>query len=625
MSVIIRTAGVNKNAKELQWDLDTLLAYFEALKLAATMDRAAPYLIHQESNVLIRTLRDYMRADIDEVILDNKACFDQAHAYMKQARPELLERIKYYEDSTPLFSRYQIEKQIESSLSREVRLPSGGSIIIDQTEALVAIDVNSARATRGRSIEETASNTNLEAAKEIARQLRLRDLGGLIIVDFIDMTQFKHQREVEEAFKDAVASDRARIQFARISRFGLLEMSRQRLRSGTNKNITNPCPRCDGTGMVRSIESLSRTIVHLLEEQAAAQSNQSFQINAPITVATHLANEHRQAIRKIEEGFNCHITILPREDLVTPHYDIKSSKFDADEQILTPSYKHLKGEATPPIHAHIPSQSQEQPRIEQFLKAQEDKAPAENTDSGLFKFIKNIFSSKNSASSKTEKNQNTETKTTNTSKREPSEKRISSRKNATQENNRRAPTQRSQKPLTADTPTIKPTKKSDPRPIPSSDKKVTQIPQEMNDLVLENDLAFDPKALSRVEKPLPQPKKNLKPKVSRQAPAPNQEALTILPEKMQEPIANKPEVKLPLQSNVIQRPMKAGIRISPKSEAPQNNSLLTQETKISFAPGRKILDAPISEKIEHEQIFKPAQNYPAGRKISDANQVKVNE
>ncbi len=626
MSVIIRTAGVNKSAKELQWDLDTLLTYFEALKLAATMDRAAPYLIHQESNVLIRTLRDYMRADIDEVILDDKTCFDQAYAYMKQVRPELLERVKYYEDSTPLFSRYQIEKQIESSLSREVRLPSGGSIIIDQTEALVAIDVNSARATRGRSIEETASNTNLEAAKEIARQLRLRDLGGLIIVDFIDMTQFKHQREVEEAFKEAVTSDRARIQFARISRFGLLEMSRQRLRSGTNKNISSPCPRCDGTGMIRSVESLSRTIVHLLEEKAAAQPKQLFQISAPITVATHLANEHRQAIRKIEEGFNCQIIILPREELVTPHYDIISSKLDADNQNLIPSYKHLKGEPTTSSPVNTASFTQEQPRIEQFLKTKEQTAHIENRSGGLFNFIKQIFSSKTTASEKVKKTSTVASKGLNTPNNDSAQK-VSSRRISQQDHQQRPTKPRAAKSETTEATASKTNRKNIQKPLHSqvsSDKKATQIPLEMNDLVLENDLSFDPKTTtSPTTSAAPVKKKIVTPRVKKPVNLIPNSPIPTTEENQLTPIA--PTAKLPLQPDVIQRPMNSGIRISPKIESTEDAISLEIASKTVYAPGRKISDTPLSEKNESEKVFKVSQQYPAGKKIIDARGVRITQ
>ncbi len=629
MSVIIRTAGVNKSAKELQWDLDTLLTYFEALKLAATMDRAAPYLIHQESNVLIRTLRDYMRADIDEVILDDKTCFDQAYAYMKQVRPELLERVKYYDDSTPLFSRYQIEKQIESSLSREVRLPSGGSIIIDQTEALVAIDVNSARATRGKSIEETASNTNLEAAKEIARQLRLRDLGGLIIVDFIDMTQFKHQREVEEAFKEAVTSDRARIQFARISRFGLLEMSRQRLRSGTNKNISGPCPRCDGTGMIRSVESLSRTIVHLLEERAAAQPKQLFQISAPITVATHLANEHRQAIRKIEEGFHCQIIILPREELVTPHYDIVSSKLDTDNQNLIPSYKHLKGEPTTSSPANTASFIQEQPRIEQFLKTKEETAPIENRSGGLFNFIKQIFSSKTPVSEKVKKTSTVAPKGVNTPNNASSQK-VSSRRISQQDHQQRLTKPRVAKSETTEATASKTTKKTIQKPLHSqvsSDKKAAQIPLEMNDLVLENDLSFDAKTTSSPRaSAAPVSKKNVTPRAKKPVDVIQTPPLPKIEENQVTPVAaTAPTAKLPLQPDVIQRPMKAGIRVSPKSESTEDAISLEIASKTTYAPGRKISEPPLSEKNESEKVFKVSQQYPAGKKIIDAHGVKITQ
>jgi len=622
MSVIIRTAGVNKSPKELQWDLDTLLTYFDALKLAATMDRAAPYLIHQESNVLIRTLRDYMREDIDEVILDDKNCFDQAYNYMKQVRPELLDRVKHYDNPTPLFSRYQMEKQIESSFSREVRLPSGGSIIVDQTEALVAIDVNSARATRGKSIEETAFNTNVEAAREVARQLRLRDLGGLIIVDFIDMTQFKHQREVENALKEAVASDRARIQFARISRFGLLEMSRQRLRSGTNKNIRNACPRCEGTGMVRSVESLSRTIVHLLEEQASMQSSQAFQVLAPISVATHLTNERREDIANIEKNTDCQVTILPCQELLTPQYEIKSSKLDKDAQTLTPSYKHLKSEKTSTRKVSAPSKVQEQPRIEQFLKAQTEQKASASNSGGLFNFIKKIFTSEDDKKSSkpvaktTRKNQSTATKKKTTTKqsdnkRSPAKGKTTNTRSKTNKNTNT----RTQKPDSNDKSSATKKKTTRTRSKPdnkkvqnvSSDKKTNNTPSEITDLVMENDVSL----------------KN--PGNNKKAAMPKKRATKKAEVKTENKAAKSTAVKTPIQSDVVQRPMKVGQRISPKTENAANLEAKKATPKPAYKPGRKIVDAPASEKNENKPAAKSVKAYTPGKKIIEANGEKAAE
>ncbi|WP_454901106.1 ribonuclease E, partial [Aggregatibacter sp.] len=256
VGLIVRTAGVGKSPEELQWDLKVLLHHWEAIKQASE-SRPAPFLIHQESDVIVRAIRDYLRRDIGEILIDSPKVYEKAKAHIKLVRPDFINRVKLYQGEVPLFSHYQIESQIESAFQREVRLPSGGSIVIDATEALTAIDINSARSTRGGDIEETALNTNLEAADEIARQLRLRDLGGLIVIDFIDMTPVRHQREVENRIRDAVRQDRARIQISRISRFGLLEMSRQRLSPSLGESSHHVCPRCQGTGKIRDNESLS--------------------------------------------------------------------------------------------------------------------------------------------------------------------------------------------------------------------------------------------------------------------------------------------------------------------------------------------------------------------------------
>ncbi|MGV6989735.1 ribonuclease E [Testudinibacter sp. P80/BLE/0925] len=321
VGLIVRTAGVGKSPEELQWDLKVLLHHWEAIKQASE-SRAAPFLIHQESDVIVRAIRDYLRRDIGEILIDNAKVYEKAKAHIKLVRPDFINRIKLYQGEVPLFSHYQIESQIESAFQREVRLPSGGSIVIDVTEALTAIDINSARATRGGDIEETALNTNLEAADEIARQLRLRDLGGLIVIDFIDMTPIRHQREVENRMRDAVRQDRARIQISRISRFGLLEMSRQRLSPSLGESSHHICPRCQGTGKVRDNESLSLSILRLLEEEALKDNTSRVHTIVPVEIASYLLNEKRKAIYSIEKRHDVEIVVVPNEQMETPHFSV---------------------------------------------------------------------------------------------------------------------------------------------------------------------------------------------------------------------------------------------------------------------------------------------------------------
>ncbi|MFZ7343351.1 ribonuclease E [Avibacterium volantium] len=321
VGLIVRTAGVGKSPEELQWDLKVLLHHWEAIKQASE-SRPAPFLIHQESDVIVRAIRDYLRRDIGEILIDNQKVYEKAKAHIKLVRPDFINRVKLYQGEVPLFSHYQIESQIESAFQREVRLPSGGSIVIDVTEALTAIDINSARSTRGGDIEETALNTNLEAADEIARQLRLRDLGGLIVIDFIDMTPIRHQREVENRMRDAVRQDRARIQISRISRFGLLEMSRQRLSPSLGESSHHVCPRCQGTGKIRDNESLSLSILRLLEEEAIKENTKQVHTIVPVQIASYLLNEKRKAISSIEKRHNVDIVVAPNEAMETPHFSV---------------------------------------------------------------------------------------------------------------------------------------------------------------------------------------------------------------------------------------------------------------------------------------------------------------
>ncbi len=327
MGMIVRTAGVGKSHEELQWDLDYLLQLWAAVEEAATQ-RKSPFLVYQESNIVIRAIRDYFRQDISEILIDSEAVYNQAREFMQLVMPHNINKVKHYQDPTPLFTRYQIETQIETAFQREVRLPSGGAIVIDHTEALISIDINSARATKGSDIEETARNTNLEAADEIARQLRLRDLGGLVVIDFIDMSSSRTQREVEGRIKDALKMDRARVQVGRISRFGLLEMSRQRLRPSLGESSQILCPRCSGTGHIRNIESLALSVLRIIEEEAMKENTGKIVAQLPVEVATFLLNEKRTVIHDVEARQKISVVLIPNRHMETPRYEIERIRED---------------------------------------------------------------------------------------------------------------------------------------------------------------------------------------------------------------------------------------------------------------------------------------------------------
>jgi len=350
MGVIIRTAGVGRDAEELQWDLDYLLQTWKAIAEAA-LSKPGPFLIYQESRLIIRALRDYLRSDIGEILVDTDELYADAREFMQQVMPQTLRKLRHYKDDIPLFNRFQIESQIENAYERNVRLPSGGSIVVDQTEALTAIDVNSSRATKGSDIEETAFQTNLEAAEEVARQLRLRDLGGLVVIDFIDMSSSKHQREVENRLQNALKYDRARVQLGRISRFGLMEMSRQRLRPSLGESSQIVCPRCDGHGRMRSVESLSLSIIRVAEEHAMKENTGQVLVQAPVEIANFLLNEKRGALREIEQRHDAPIIIVADEQLHTPHYEVtRLRENELGEESGKPSYQR----GTPrklPVHA----------------------------------------------------------------------------------------------------------------------------------------------------------------------------------------------------------------------------------------------------------------------------------
>jgi ribonuclease E len=340
MSIIARTAGIGRGVEELQWDLNYLLQLWSAIDGAANSQKGA-FLIYQESSLVIRAIRDYFQPDIGEILIDTEDVYEQAHQFMSHVMPGNVHKVKLYKDDVPLFSRFQIEHQIETAFSREVNLPSGGAIVIDHTEALVSVDVNSARSTRGTDIEQTAFNTNLEAAEEVARQLRLRDLGGLVVIDFIDMESQRNQRDVENRLRDALHFDRARVQTGKISKFGLMELSRQRLQPSLGESSHLPCPRCNGTGFIRGIESTALHILRIIQEQAMKDQTGAIHAQIPVDVATFLLNEKRADIFAIESRLKVSVVLIPNIHLVTPHYKITRLRHDEINplEMLTPSYR----------------------------------------------------------------------------------------------------------------------------------------------------------------------------------------------------------------------------------------------------------------------------------------------
>jgi ribonuclease E len=327
MSIIARTAGIGRSAPELQWDLNYLLKLWSAIDGAAHGGKGA-FLIYQESSLVIRAIRDYFNSDIGDILIDTDDIYEQAQQFMSHVMPEFAPRVKRYRDDAPLFSRFQIEHQIESAYARTVQLPSGGAIVIDHTEALVSVDVNSARAIKGGDIEETATRTNLEAADEVARQMRLRDLGGLIVIDFIDMEESRNRREVENRLRDALRQDRARVQFGSISKFGLLEMSRQRLKPALSEGSSIPCPRCGGSGHVRDTESSALQILRIIQEESMKDNTAAVHAQVPVEVASFLLNEKRPEIAKIELKQRINVLLVPNKSLETPHYKLERLKHD---------------------------------------------------------------------------------------------------------------------------------------------------------------------------------------------------------------------------------------------------------------------------------------------------------
>ncbi|KVN05501.1 MULTISPECIES: Rne/Rng family ribonuclease [unclassified Burkholderia] len=415
MSMIARTAGIGRSAEELQWDLNYLLQLWRAIEAASQSGHPGqPMLIYLESSLVIRAIRDYFQPDIGEILIDTTEIYDQARAFMDIVMPDNVGKVKRYHDDVPLFSRFQIEHQIETAYSRTVPLPSGGAIVIDHTEALVAIDVNSARATKGADIEETATRTNLEAADEVARQLRLRDLGGLIVIDFIDMESAKSQREVEQRLKDALKHDRARVQMGKISRFGLMELSRQRLRPALSEGSHVTCPRCNGTGHIRDTESSALQVLRIIQEEAMKENTAAIHCQVPVEVTAFLLNEKRQEINKIESRFKVGVVLIPNKHLDTPHYKLERLRHDdarlddpraswkmaeeaARELEAETGYSKRAEETKPRQEAAVKGITPERPApspAPQRQSAQEAAAPvaaAPASGGGFMKWLKGLF------------------------------------------------------------------------------------------------------------------------------------------------------------------------------------------------------------------------------------------
>ncbi|OGA04110.1 MAG: ribonuclease E, partial [Betaproteobacteria bacterium RIFCSPLOWO2_02_FULL_64_12] len=388
MSIIGRTAGIGRTLEELQWDLNYLLRVWEAIESATKPQKdadgkplnPAPFLIYLESNLVVRAIRDYFQDDIGEILVDTEEIYEQARAFMSAVMPNKVPLVKHYRDSVPLFSRFQIEHQIETAYSRQVPLPSGGAIVIDHTEALVSIDVNSARATRGSDIEQTALQTNLEAAEETARQLRLRDLGGLIVVDFIDMENQRNQRDVENRFREALHVDRARVQTGKISRFGLMELSRQRLRPSLGETAHQPCPRCSGTGFIRGIESTALHILRIIQEEAMKENSATIHAQVPVDVATFLLNEKRTDIHAIEARMKVNVVLIPNIHLDTPNYTIARLRHDDlnQEGALPASYELVEApteEESKEAAAQEAKPQRPQAAVQNFTPDQSEPAP----------------------------------------------------------------------------------------------------------------------------------------------------------------------------------------------------------------------------------------------------------
>jgi ribonuclease E len=437
MGVIVRTAGVGRDIKDLQWDLDFLVQQWHAIEKAST-ERTGTFLIYQESNVVVRAIRDHLRPEINEILVDSPKVFEDVNTYVRMMRPDYISRVKLYNDSIPLFSRFQIESQIENAMQREIRLPSGGSCVFDHTEALLAVDVNSAKATKGGDIEETALQTNLEAAEEVARQLRLRDIGGLIVIDFIDMGVLRNQRAVEQKLKEALEVDRARVQIGKISRFGLLEMSRQRLRPSLASARDIVCPRCLGQGTIRGVEVLALNMVRLIEEEAIKEGTAQVIIEVPSEVATYLINEKRQAIVDIERKHHIRIILLPSQHLETPNYAITRSKKDESGNLHDEpaSYTLASKQDVPRNTYNNPTQLQRPANVAAVSNMNVNMAPQRK--SIIRRFITSILGTEEAAASETVK-PTTHTHSSTSGTQRPAQGRYNNNKNRGRQQNRNRP------------------------------------------------------------------------------------------------------------------------------------------------------------------------------------------
>lgn len=434
MGVIVRTAGIGRRSEELQADLDNLLRTWTNIK-AESESLQAPCLLLQEGNVVIRAIRDYLRKDIGEVLIDDQSTYDTAIGYIRTIIPEFTSRVKLYNDPTPLFSRFQIEGQIETAYQREVTLPSGGSIVIDPTEALVSIDINSAKATKGADIEETALQTNLEAADEIARQLRLRDIGGLIVIDFIDMTSAKNQRDVEAKIHEALELDRARIQHGKISKFGLFEMSRQRLRPSLGETSGHSCPRCSGHGIIRDSRSLSLSILRLVEEEASKGQTQQVRAIVPLEIAAFLTNEKRETLAEIEKANGVQILILPNPNLETPHYEVQRLRTNEDQP--APVSYEAKFEAEMNYEWSKPETAEAaKAAVDPIATSSQSAAQKNSLLKRVSSALANLFSSDEAASSDKKPAQKADTKPSQQPRREQQDKRSSNRSSSGNRPNR---------------------------------------------------------------------------------------------------------------------------------------------------------------------------------------------
>ena len=445
MSLIARTAGIGRSVEELQWDFDYLQQLWQAIEEAARAHNE-PYLLFMESSLIIRAIRDYFRPDIGEILIDNADVYEQVSEFMSYVMPNNVGRLKLYNDHTPLFSRFQIEHQIESAFSRSVSLPSGGAIVIDHTEALVSVDVNSARATRGADIEDTAFKTNLEAAEEVARQMRLRDLGGLVVIDFIDMENSKHQRDVENTLRDALKKDRARVQMGKLSRFGLLELSRQRLKPALGESSHVACPRCAGTGVIRGIESTALHVLRIIQEEAMKDNTGEVHAQVPVDVATFLLNEKRAELFGMEERLDVSVVLIPNIHLENPHYEITRVRTDDVDDNAEPSYKQVaepeKEDSVPFSGSKATKAARQEPAVKGVKHTQpapvyEEVKPAELSWWDKFKaWFKGIFGSGTQQVAETEKETApSKNKAGHASRRQSQNRRSGSRRNPSRRTN----------------------------------------------------------------------------------------------------------------------------------------------------------------------------------------------